>query len=334
LEHTEFDLRSVVEDVAQLLAATAEGKGINLVCQVNPEIPIVVWGDPGRLRQVLTNLVGNTVKFTDEGEVLVLAAVSDEHNGTVDVRFEVRDTGLGIAPDTQAALFDAFSQADASTTRQFGGTGLGLAISQRLVQLMSGRIEIDSAPGAGSTFFFTISFERGTGAFGRPPVPRSELAGVRVLVVDDHETGRLVLTRTLEGWRLRPEAVASADEALLSMHHAARTGDPFALALIDRNMPGRDGLDLLRSIRRVEALATTRGVMLTSSSRPDEAAHARDAGADAHLTKPVRQSQLFECSHPCLQSRLRSRERSRRSRATRPTAVRLAGRSSWPRTTR
>jgi signal transduction histidine kinase/DNA-binding response OmpR family regulator/HPt (histidine-containing phosphotransfer) domain-containing protein len=293
LERTQLDLRSVVEDVAQLLAATADGKGVDLVCQVDADVPAVLMGDPSRLRQVLTNLVGNAVKFTDAGEVVVRASVASQ-NGTIEVRFEVRDTGIGIAPEALAKLFDAFSQADSSTTRRFGGTGLGLAISQRLVQLMGGTIQVTSQPGVGSTFSYTVPFERGPGALGQPPEPRSDLAGVHVLVVDDHQTGRVVLTRMLEGWRLRPEAFADADAALVALHRAARTADPFALALVDRNMPGRDGLDLLRLIRQDPNLADVRVVLLTSSSRPGEASDARGAGARAHLTKPVRQSQLYD----------------------------------------
>jgi signal transduction histidine kinase/CheY-like chemotaxis protein/HPt (histidine-containing phosphotransfer) domain-containing protein len=294
LEHTEIDLRSVVEDVAQLLAATADGKGVDLTCQVDTDVPTVLLGDPGRLRQVLTNLVGNAVKFTDSGDVVVRASVASTHNGTVNVRFEVRDTGIGIAPDVQGALFEPFSQADTSTTRRFGGTGLGLAISQRLVEVMGGRIEVDSVPGAGSTFWFTAPLERGSGELGQPPVPRGDLVGVHALVVDDHETGRVVLTRTLEGWRLRPEAVADVDAALVSLHRAVRTSDPFTIALIDRNMPGRSGLDLVHAIRHDPALTDMRIVLMTSSSRLGETAEARDAGVDAQLTKPVRQSALYD----------------------------------------
>ncbi len=267
LERTEFDPRSVVEDVAQLLAATADGKGVDLVSQVDGGVPSMLMGDPARLRQVLTNLAGNAVKFTDAGEV---------------------------TPEAQAALFDAFSQADASTTRRFGGTGLGLAISQRLVGLMGGRIAVDSREGAGSTFSFTVPFERGPGVLGQPPAPRDDLAGVRVLVVDDHETSRAMLTRTLDGWRLRPEAVADADQALVLLQSAKRAADPFALALVDRNMPGRDGLGLLRAVRADPALAEVRVVLLTAAARPGEAAEARDAGSDAQLTKPIRQSQLYD----------------------------------------
>jgi signal transduction histidine kinase/CheY-like chemotaxis protein/HPt (histidine-containing phosphotransfer) domain-containing protein len=294
LERTELDMRSMIEDVAQLLAATAEGKGVDLICQVDAKIPTVLWGDPSRLRQVLTNLVGNAVKFTRVGEVVVSTSVEQEFNGLTAIRFEVRDTGVGIPAEAIDNLFDAFSQADASTTRQFGGTGLGLAISQRLVQLMGGRITVRSELGSGSTFSFTLALERGPGELGKPPTPRGDLVGVRVLVVDDHETGRTVLTHMLSGWRLRPEPVGSADQALLSIYRAASTGDPFSIALLDRNMPGRNGLDLLRAIRRDETLHGLRVIVLTSSSRPREAADAREAGADAHLTKPVRQSQLYE----------------------------------------
>jgi signal transduction histidine kinase/CheY-like chemotaxis protein/HPt (histidine-containing phosphotransfer) domain-containing protein len=293
LEHTQFDLRSVAEDVAQLFGATAEAKGIDLVCRVDAQMPTVVMGDPARLRQVLTNLVGNAVKFTDTGEVTMSANVV-RGNGDVLVRFEVHDTGIGITPAAQAELFDAFTQADASTTRRFGGTGLGLAISQRIVGLMGGRIEVESEPGAGSTFRFSVSFERAPGELGRPPVPRADLAGVRALVVDDHETGRLVLTEMLRGWGLRPEAFDGAHGALDALNRAAVTADPFALALVDRNMPGFDGLSLLRAVRAEPRFAGLPVVLLTSSSRPGEAAAARGAGANAHLTKPVRQSQLYD----------------------------------------
>jgi signal transduction histidine kinase/DNA-binding response OmpR family regulator len=294
LERTELDIRSVVEDVAQLLAATADGKGIDLVCHVDASVPTVLIGDPSRLRQVLTNLVGNAVKFTDTGEVVVVASVASEHNATVDVRVEVRDTGIGIHPAALAVLFDEFSQADATTTRRFGGTGLGLAISKRLVEAMGGGIAVESEVGVGSTFSFTVSLDRGPGDLGLPPVPRSDLAGVRALIVDDHPTGRTVLTKMLEGWRLRPEAVGDADAALGALRRAVSTADPFTVALIDRNMPGHDGLSLIKAIREDALLREIRIVVLTSSARQGEIADARAAGADAQITKPVRQSLLYD----------------------------------------
>jgi signal transduction histidine kinase/CheY-like chemotaxis protein len=294
LEDIDVDVRSVVEDVAQLLAATADDKGVDLICQVDATVPAVVRGDPARLRQVLVNLVGNAVKFTDAGDVVARASVVAEDDDTVHVRFEVSDTGIGIPPEARSRLFDAFSQADSSTTRRFGGTGLGLAISQRLVEMMGGRIEVDSTVGVGSTFWFTIPMQRGPGALGRPPKPRGDLIGVRALVVDDHQTGRVVLTEMLRGWGLRPEATETADEALSTLRRAVDAGDPFQVVLIDRNMPRRDGLWLLRAVRADGRLAPIRVLLLTSTSGLGEAADAREAGADAHLTKPVRQGQLYE----------------------------------------
>ena len=314
LERTELDVRSVVEDVAQLLAATADGKGVDLVCHVDAAVPTVLMGDPARLRQVLTNLVGNAVKFTDAGEVVVVASVAGEHNGTVDVLVTVRDTGIGIDSDGLAVLFDEFSQADATTTRRFGGTGLGLAISKRLVEAMGGHIDVESEIGVGSTFSFTVPLDRGPGELGLPPVPRSDLVGVRALVVDDHHTGRVVLTKMLEGWRLRPEAVSDADAALATLRRGASTADPFTVALVDRNMPGHDGLSLIRAIREDPPLRDIRIVVLTSSSRSGELAEARAAGADAEITKPVRQSLLYDV----LASDPRRRGRARQRRAREP----------------
>jgi signal transduction histidine kinase/CheY-like chemotaxis protein len=293
LERTEFDLRAVAEDVAQLLAASADAKGIDLFCQVEPDVPAAVVGDPGRIRQVLVNLAGNAVKFTDEGEVVVTVGVADVRGDAVDIRFEVRDTGIGIAPEVRATLFDAFTQADASTTRRFGGTGLGLAISQRIVEAMGGRIEIDSVVGAGSTFSFAVPFEPAPARSDQPWHSGGSLAGVHALVAARHSTGQAVLTRMLESWKVRAQAASTADDALARLRAASGTDDPVAVAVVDRNVPGRDGLDLVRTIRRDPAIAATRVVLLTSS-RPDDVAAARAAGANGHTIKPVRQSQLYD----------------------------------------
>jgi signal transduction histidine kinase/CheY-like chemotaxis protein len=293
LERTAFDPRAVVEDVAQLLAATADGKGIDLISQVEPEVPAAVWGDSGRIRQVLVNLVGNAVKFTDVGEVVVSARVAGERAGAVDVCFEVRDTGIGIAPEARATLFDAFSQADASTTRRFGGTGLGLAISRRIVQAMGGDIEVDSVPGDGSRFTFTLPLERAPAAPDQPSLAGGHLAGVRVLVIADRPTNRAVLTRMLTAWTARPEVAATAEDAVAALRRAAGTADPFAIAVVDRTVAGGHGVDLVRAIRSDPMLAAVRVVLLTSA-RPTEVAAARAAGADGHTIKPVRQSQLYD----------------------------------------
>jgi signal transduction histidine kinase/CheY-like chemotaxis protein len=284
LDHTQVDLRAVVEDVTQLLAAAAETKGIDLLSDVDAAVPAVVWADAGRLRQILLNLVGNAVKFTDTGDVVARVFVASQ-NGRVDVGFEVRDTGIGIPPESLPGLFNAFVQADASTTRRFGGTGLGLAISQRLVALMGGRIAATSEPGVGSTFAFTIPLERGPGELGRPPIPRGDLVGLRALGV---------LTGMFDGWQLRSESVDNAEDALTLLRNAAAAHDPFDVALIDRNMPEIDGLELARLIRREPDVAETPILILTSSSRPNESGDARASGANGFLIKPVRQSALYD----------------------------------------
>jgi len=293
LERTELDMRTVVEDVVQLLAATARGKGLQLLAEVDPEMPAALVGDPTRLRQVLTNLVGNAVKFTDAGEVVLSAEVAERENGTVHVRLAVRDTGIGIAQDALAAIFDPFAQADASTTRTRGGTGLGLAISRRLVEMMGGALEVDSEPGRGSTFAFTIPLERAAGEQGRSPATRGDVDGIRALVVDDYETGRLYLTRLLGAWRFRVDAFSDSDDALVALHRAAKIGDPYAVAVVDRNMPGRTGLDFVRAVRS-HPVASAMPVVVLASGDPDEADRARAAGADAFLTRPVRQSTLYD----------------------------------------
>ena len=296
-EDIDFDLRAVIEEVAQLLAARAQEKGLELACLVLPDLPVAVRGDPGRLRQVLTNLVGNAVKFTERGEVVMRVSLADMNDeGGMLLRFEVRDTGIGITAEHQARLFEAFSQADASTTRRYGGTGLGLAICQRLVEMMGGTIGVDSEPGAGSTFLFTAWLDRAHDPLvARVPAPLERLLGLRVLVVDDNETNRMVLEQMLRGWSMRPVSVASGRSALVALRAAADDGDPFDVAVLDLNMPEMDGLHLARAIRADAALATTRLVLLTSSAQQGEARRAGEAGIDSYLTKPVRQSALYDC---------------------------------------
>ncbi len=294
LETIDFDLRIVVEDVGDLMAETAHAKTLELVTLIAPEIPTAVRGDPGRLRQVLTNLVGNAVKFTDAGEIIVRAEVVDEMDAMLTIRFEVVDTGIGIEESAQAKILEPFAQADSSTTRSHGGTGLGLSISKQLVERMGGRFELESEPGRGSTFRFTIPLGKQLDPTPEPVGPRAELAGLRVLVIDDNATNREILEHQVASWGM---LCASADRgaAALEMLRGAHTsGAPYDVALLDMNMPGMDGLALASAVRGDPTLAALPLVLLTSWAVQGSADAARRAGISAFLTKPVRQSQLYD----------------------------------------
>ncbi len=301
-QHVDFDLRKVVEDATLELAEAAEEKRIELACLVPPDLSTQVRGDPGRLRQVLTNLLSNALKFTaGGGEVVVTVGVAQD--GAVDadddvlMAFEVRDTGMGIAPEYLDRLFDSFSQGDASTTRPFGGTGLGLAISRRLVELMDGSISVDSEVGRGSTFRFTARFAKVAEGQAEPRrQPRLDLVGLRVLVVDDHATNRMILTQMLHAWSMRATEACGGGEALALLRAAADRGAPYDLVILDRNMPEIDGLEVARRVREDPALlGITRIVMLSSSPGRAEAKRAGELGIDGYLAKPVRQSQFYDC---------------------------------------
>ncbi len=294
-ECIDFDLRGVIEDVAQLLADSAQNKGLELVCRVPPDLPPVIRGDPGRVRQVLTNLVGNAVKFTERGEVVVRVGVVDDRDDEVTIRCEVADTGIGLPPERRDRLFEAFSQADASTTRRYGGTGLGLAISARLVELMGGTIGVDSEEGTGSTFWFTARLAKGSELVTRLPSPRSDLAGLRVLVVDDNATNRDVLEQMLSAWGIEVATAESGAVALHLLRDAAGRQDAVDLVVLDLNMPEMDGVGVARCIAEDPSIAGVRTVLLTSSAQRGEAREARGAGVDGFLAKPVRQSHLYDC---------------------------------------
>jgi PAS domain S-box-containing protein len=293
LEIIDFDLRNTVEETMSLLAERAHAKGLELAALIEPDVPGAVKGDPGRLRQVLVNLVGNAIKFTETGEVIVRVTRVEDASDSIILRFDVADTGIGIAPEDQARLFQSFTQADASTTRRYGGSGLGLAISRQLTELMGGEIGVDSQPGEGSTFWFTVRLERGNLGTVPAPAPLS-LRGLRVLVVDDNATNRLILERGLTGWGTKAETVADAAAALDMLRRAKRAGSPFELALLDLNMPGKGGLDLAREINGDPSLSETRLVLVTSSAKRGDARAARAAGIRAFLTKPIRQSLLYD----------------------------------------
>ncbi|MCU0760723.1 MAG: response regulator [Steroidobacteraceae bacterium] len=298
LESLPFSPRDVVEDVGELLGPRAGAKFLELLVRYPLDSPAVLCGDGARLRQILTNLVGNAIKFTERGEVAVVVSWRDADGPRPTLRCEVRDTGPGLDAATQASLFQPFVQADSSITRRYGGTGLGLAICRRLAGLMGGRIGCESSPGEGSTFWFEIPFERapegtalpGTaGGFAGEPVA---LHGLHGLIVDDNDTNREILEHLLAAWGVRSASAADALEALRMLDAAAAAGDPFEFAILDHQMPGRDGLQLAGDIREHPALASLRLLMLSSNAASDGERDWRDCGVDAYLTKPVRHAAL------------------------------------------
>ncbi len=298
LEELDFDLRESVESVCDILAQRAHDKGLELVTVVDERVPDALVGDSGRLRQVLMNLVGNAVKFTESGEVTVRVDLVEELDDVAFLKFEVRDTGIGIPADALPRLFHAFVQADGSTTRKYGGTGLGLAISRQIVGLMGGEIGATSTPGTGSLFRFTARFTRRAGAVGtvgRRVARRAELLGRRTLVVDDNATNREVLARSLQSCGMAVTCAADGASALRLALEAAERGTPYELGVLDMMMPGMDGLQLTRAIRGSPELPPMGLLLLTSVGGQGEPAEARRAGVDAYLTKPIRQQQLMDC---------------------------------------
>src|SRR6266850_1046430 len=295
LEDIDFELRITAENVLELLAERAYGKGLELAYLPYAPLPSWVGGDPGRLRQVLTNLVGNAVKFTDRGEVVVHSRLVEETDRDALIRFEVTDTGIGIAPEARGRLFESFSQADSSTTRRYGGTGLGLAISKRLVETMGGSIGVESTPGKGSTFWFTVRLAKRPVPATAPRVDVTELRRLRVLGVDDNATNRALLVAQFTAWEMHVDCVANASRALESLRTAHRDARPYDLAILDHQMPDMDGMTLARAIKSDPVLAPLPLVLLTSVSYRGSAGEAQRAGFSAFLLKPIRQSQLYDC---------------------------------------
>jgi signal transduction histidine kinase/DNA-binding response OmpR family regulator/HPt (histidine-containing phosphotransfer) domain-containing protein len=292
----DFDLPQSVEEAVGFFSEQAEAKRIELLCHILPDVPKGVRGDVVRLRQVLINLIGNAVKFTESGEIVTRVSVQADHESTVSLRFEVSDTGIGIPADVQLKIFDSFSQADASTTRRFGGTGLGLSIARQLVGMMGGEIGVTSNVGVGSTFWFTATVEKTDAETvqSKENMPGYEaLEGLRVLVVDDNSTNREILRDMLTAWRLSPEVASNGEEALEMCSRAAAAGNPFRLAILDMMMPGMDGIQLAQAIRRRPELEGVALIMLTSLDGKDEIGSSRKSGVSLHLVKPVRQSQLL-----------------------------------------
>jgi two-component system, sensor histidine kinase and response regulator len=295
LEKVDFDLRDTVEDAMQLTALRAEEKKLELACNIDPTVPDALIGDPGRLRQVIVNLVGNAIKFTERGEIVLTVTAEHIHDAGARLRFAVSDTGIGIPADKHGAIFEAFAQADSSTTRRYGGTGLGLAITSQLVQLMGGEIEVASEVGRGSTFHFTVDFDRSPGPErDRRLVEPVDLRGLRVLVVDDNATNRRIIAGMLTSWHLRPHAVESGAAGLAALAAAHRTDDAFRLVVLDGQMPEMDGFELARRIKRDRRFETIPMIMLTSMGRPGDSARLRRIGVSASLTKPAKHSDLLD----------------------------------------
>jgi two-component system, sensor histidine kinase and response regulator len=290
----DFELIETVESTLDLLAEQAHTKGIELASAMAPGLPTRLRGDPGRLRQILTNLVGNALKFTTNGEVVVRVSKGGETETHAELRFEVQDSGIGISPEAQGKLFQAFSQADGSTTRKYGGTGLGLAICKRLVTLMEGQIGVESEPGKGSTFWFTVQLDKQGGDAKSPETWRRDLSDLRVLAVDDNATNRRILCHQLGAWQMQADGAASGQEALARLRTAAEAGQPYDLALLDVQMPEMDGLTLARAIKGDPPLADTRLIVLTSVGQAFSSAELKAAGIEAYLVKPVKQSRLFD----------------------------------------
>jgi len=296
LERTDFDLREIVESVVELLSIRAQNKGIEILCDIAPKMETFVRGDPTRLRQILTNLIGNALKFTETGEVIVRVRLDERQDVGPRFRFEVIDTGIGIRPESQKMIFELFSQEDGSTTRRYGGSGLGLAICKQLTELMHGEIGLESVPGEGANFWFTAQLES-----GKRPWHESTLsdlkdpASLRVLIVDDNATNREILEHQLGAWEIQTDSSASGSDALNRLRQAATSGTPYELAILDWHMPEMDGLQLAREIRLDPALSNTRLVMLTSASAQDSGQKMDEIGIDAHMNKPARPTQLRKC---------------------------------------
>jgi two-component system sensor histidine kinase/response regulator len=295
LDPLPFSLRDTIDETLHALALRAHSQGLELACRAAPDVPSSVVGDAGRLRQVLVNLVGNAIKFTARGEILVSVGIEEFASDSVVLRFSVADTGIGIPAEKLDTIFQPFAQADGSTTRRFGGSGLGLTISAKLVELMGGNIWVESQSGVGSTFWFTVALgAQPHDNSGHGDVEYPHLEGLPVLIVDDNATNRRILEEVLTNWGARPVAVDRGRAALQALRAAADQGQVFPIALIDGMMPGMDGLELAKEIRRDPPIASVRLVLLTSAGQPDDVENVRSLNIAACLTKPVRQSELFD----------------------------------------
>ncbi|MGH9585281.1 MAG: response regulator, partial [Bryobacteraceae bacterium] len=293
LDAIDFELNDCIEETLRAFAPRTSEKGIELTCEVDPRVPAVVQADPARLRQILTNLLGNALKFTSRGEISLKVIKSGESAGGTKLEFIVSDTGIGVPLEKQALIFRAFSQGDSSTTRQYGGTGLGLTISSRIVHMMGGQIWVESKPGKGSRFHFTIEAKAGSAKPSAQAGGMESVRATRVLVVDDSATNRRIVGDTLARWGMRVSSAGSGFAALDALEQAVQQGEPFGLLVTDAHMPEMDGFDLIREVRRRPRLARSMVIMmLTSSGQKADVAKCRKEGVALYLIKPVRQADL------------------------------------------
>ena len=294
MEMVDFDLRECIETTIKTLVPLAEAKGLELLCDIADDATIIVRGDSIRLSQMIINLVGNAIKFTFEGQVAVKVEIEPDPGEQKVLHFTVSDTGIGIPKEKQEAIFDSFTQADTSTTREFGGTGLGLTITSRLVALMGGKIWVESESGRGSEFHFTVHV--GTGAepvqHPQPNLPYEVLGSARVLIVDDNQTNRFILDRMLTRWGMHTDCVESGEAALRRLTAAFESGEPYRLMLTDKQMPSMDGFSLVEQIRGKPEVAGTNVIMMSSGAHRGDMARCQELGFSAYLTKPVRQNEL------------------------------------------
>ena len=320
LDVIDFELEDSLATTMRMLAPRADQKGLELACDVRPDVPTALVGDPGRLRQIITNLIGNAIKFTDAGEVILRVETESRTSDDVLLHFSVTDTGIGIPAEKQQAVFAPFIQADGSMTRKYGGTGLGLAISSQLAALLGGRIWLESSAGHGSTFHFTARFGLGTISEARTtPALSVELRDVPVLVVDDNALNRRILDGMLKQWLMKPVLADSGRAGLAAMQKSKKAGRPFPLVLLDGQMPDLDGFEVAQEIKNDPELAQTAVMMLTSAGRRGDGAHSREIGIAAYLVKPVRGTELLEAIRRVLGS---SSSGASRSKATASPAVR------------
>jgi len=323
LESIDFSLRDCVGKTGHALAIRAAEKGVELACRVAPDLPDRLVGDPGRLRQIIVNLTGNAIKFTDKGEVVIDVSEDSSADGTVSLHFAVRDTGIGIPAQQQQVIFEAFRQADTSSTRRFAGTGLGLAISSQLVEMMGGRIWLESQVGEGSTFHFTAKFARGCQQPDCEPANLEALRDLPVLIVDDNETNRRILHEILTNWGMHPSMAENGPRALAEMKRASETGQPYEVVLVDFMMPEMDGFTVAERIQEDADLNCAALIMVSSAARPGDAQRSKELGIFRYLTKPVVQSELLNVildmiGEPVVEGILAS-ARADQSAATTPT---------------